>query len=499
MSEPEDSPRSYQPYSPRVLAHLRSPVNPGTLEDPDATGTAGSHSCGDLVGFHLRVEAGRVVEVRFQAFGCPATIAAASEISLRLRGATLLEAARLGGEEVADHLGLPAHKRGCSAVAADALHDALEDWVRSGTDLVDPESTVPGGVLVAMSGGVDSAVTAPELRDSGARVVGVTFRLWSDPACGVGSGCCSPETVMRARRTAHDLGLPHLTVDLAEAFHESVVKLFVAEYSRGRTPNPCVACNSELRFSALVELAERLGLERAATGHYARLVGDPPRLARAMDPRKDQSYVLARVAPDLLGRMIFPLGSLTKIETRARAREAGLEVHDAEESQEICFIPDDDYRRFLGERLGDRPGPIIDRTGAILGDHRGAYRFTVGQRKGLGVQSQDPLYVTNVRPSDGAIVVGSRHDLAVSEVVLGSVVRHGPVGEPLTAQLRSSGLVVPVRVSDRDGAVTLTLLDHVYGVALGQTGVVYADELVVLAGSIEATVPTAGGSSAPML
>lgn len=483
-----------------MLGHLSSPVGPGRLEGPHAGGSAGSHSCGDLVEFSLSVGAGRIAEARFQAFGCPATIASASEISRRLQGATLLEAARLGSDEIADYLRLPDSKRACSLVAADALHDALEDWVRGGWDLVEPGSGSSSGVLVAMSGGVDSAVAALELRDSGADLVGVTFRLWSDPTCTVGSGCCSPETVMRARRTAHALGIPHLTVDLGGPFYESVVEGFVREYSEGRTPNPCVTCNSAVRFSALARLADRLGLRRAATGHYARLVGDAPRLTRGVDPGKDQSYVLARVSPDLLGRMVFPLGCLTKEQTRNKARAARLEVHDAEESQEICFIPDDDYRRFLAERLGDRPGIIVDRSGAVLGTHRGAYRFTVGQRRGLGIHSPEPLYVTHVRTADEAIVVGARADLAVSEVRLGSVVHHGPATPPLTAQLRSNGLVVPVRIRAEAGRdVTLTLLEPAYGVACGQTGVVYSGDAVVLAGSIDETIPVAEGSFAPML
>lgn len=485
MMDSQDPPRSYRPYSPQVLEHVRAPVHAGDLQSADARGFAGSHSCGDMVRFALRIADGRVSEARFQAFGCPATIASASEICARIQGATLLEAASMGHEAIADHLDLPEHKRGCSAVAADALHDALEDWVRSGLALVEPGRTASGGVLVAMSGGVDSAVAALELGSTGAPLVGVTFRLWSDPTCAVGSGCCSPETVARARRTAHGLGIPHLTVDLTGPFYTRVVEEFVREYAAARTPNPCVTCNSALRFSALLELADRLGLERAATGHYARLVGDPARLARAADPRKDQSYVLARVDPRLLERMVFPLGDMTKTQVRSIARAAGLEVHDAEESQEICFIPDDDYRRFLEERLGPRVGPIIDGAGTVLGTHAGTYRFTVGQRKGLGLRSPDPLFVTDIRAGDDAVIVGRRSDLEVAVVDLGSVVRHGPATGTLTAQLRSNGLVVPVTLSETDGGVRLTLLEGAHGVARGQTGVVYSDTAVVLAGSIE--------------
>ena len=421
MTPPRRSHGPSRRYSPRVLAHLQSAPGAGMLDTADAEGSAGSQFCGDLVHIRLRLEAGVIVDARFQAFGCPATIAAAAEIVSRLPGCDLVEAACLGHEFIADELALPDHKRACSEVAADALHNALEDWVRGPAPLSRPAQSTPATVLVAMSGGVDSSVAALLSRREGLQPVGVTFRLWSDPSCSVGAGCCSPETVLRARRVAHALGMPHVTVDLTDDFHRTVVDDFVKEYAAARTPNPCVACNYMLRFSALVELADRLGIERVATGHYARLLGTPRRLHRAADPAKDQAYVLARVASELLERVEFPLGELSKPEVRRLAKAAGLEVHDAEESQEICFIPDDDYRRFLTERLGVARGPIIDREGREFGAHEGAYRFTIGQRKGLGLAMGDPVYVSDIR-ADGAVVVGPREELLVDEVVLRNVV-----------------------------------------------------------------------------
>ncbi len=428
------------------------------------------------------------MDARFQAFGCPATIATAAEIVSRLPGCDLVEAARLSHESIADELALPEHKRACSEVAADALHNALEDWVRRAAPLSRPGISRRATVLVAMSGGVDSSVAALLLREAGLQPVGVTFRLWSDPSCSVGSGCCSPETVLRARRVAHTLSMPHVTVDLTEDFHRTVVEDFVREYAAARTPNPCVACNYMLRFSALVDLADRLGIERVATGHYARLLGTPPRLHRAADPAKDQAYVLARVAPELLERVEFPLGELSKPHVRGLAKEAGLEVHDAEESQEICFIPDDDYRRFLTERLGVARGLIIDRGGRELGTHEGAYRFTVGQRRGLRLAMGDPVYVSEIR-ADGAVVVGPREELLVDEVGLNDVVWHSAVKDErdLTAQLRSSGLTVPAWLEQTASGLDLRLKTEVAGVARGQTGVVFEGDRVVLAGAIHRT------------
>lgn len=445
----------------------------------------------------LQVEAGAIVDAGFQAFGCPATIATASEIVTQLPGLDLLEAAHLNHEDVAARLALAEHKRGCSEVAADALYGALEDWVRTPAAISRPGVQRQGAVLVAMSGGVDSSAAALILKQEGLTPVGVTFRLWSDPTCSSGGGCCSPETVLRARRVAHALGMAHVTVDLTGEFYDVVVDDFVQEYAAGRTPNPCVVCNSRLRFSALAQIADRLGIDKIATGHYARLLGSPPRLHRALDPEKDQAYVLSRVDPGLLERVVLPLGELTKPEVRRLARDAGLETHDAKESQEICFIPDDDYRRFLAERLGVAGGPIIDRQGRVLGEHRGTYRFTIGQRKGLGLAAPEPLYVCAIH-DDGAVVVGTRDDLLVGEVELRDVVAHSTAvpGKDLTIQLRSSGLVVPATVTVEGRRSTVRLAEPVSGVATGQTGVVFAGDRVVLAGAIHETQPLrAPGSS----
>jgi tRNA-specific 2-thiouridylase len=463
---------------------MQAPEGVGRVQPADAVGEAGSEACGDLVRISLSVREGIIDEAAFQAFGCPATIATASESILSLRGRDILQAARLGREELAERLALPEHKLDCSSIAVDALHAALEDWVRRDIRLVPEGRHLESAVLLAMSGGVDSSAAALFLKDEGYRPVGVTFRLWSDPSCALGSGCCSPETVLRARRIAHSLDMPHLTVDLTDEFYAVVVADFVAQYESAQTPNPCVTCNAGLRFSALAALADRLGIGQVATGHYARMSGEPARLHRARDGAKDQSYVLARVSPTLLDRVIFPLGAVTKPEARARAREAGLEVHDAPESQEICFIPDDDYRRFLFERLGDRPGLLVDGAGKSLGSHRGAYRFTVGQRKGIGLASAEPLYVSDVRV-DGTVVVGTRRDLSVTTVVLADVVRHGrPSTGELTVQLRSSGLVVAASLDDRGDVAVVNLHAPVEGVARGQTGVVFEGEEVVLAGRI---------------
>ncbi len=279
-----------------------------------------------------------------------------------LAGLTLLEAAAVGGE----------------TLAADALANALGPLVRARRD--------PDRVAVAMSGGVDSAVA---LLRAGPNAVGVTLRLWLDPE-GPGSerACCSPDAVIAARQTCHSLGLPHVTLDLREEFRRTVVAPFISGYARGQTPNPCTRCNGTFRFAELLAFTRRIGAAKLATGHYARIVSHRGRLllARGASGEKDQSYMLAALDPARLERIWFPLGDQGKDETRAEAAQAGLAVAVRPESQEACFLAGADYRDFL-ERHGAeaRPGAIVDQEGNEVGRHEGTWRFTPGQRKGVGI------------------------------------------------------------------------------------------------------------------
>src|SRR6187551_1731945 len=275
-----------------------------------------------------------------------------------LSGLTLLEAAAVPGE----------------TLAADAVANALAGVFRA--------APKPGRVAVAMSGGVDSAVA---LVRAGADAVGVTLRLWLDPAGPTNErACCSPDAVVRARETCHALGLPHVTLDLREAFRDAVVQPFVDGYAAGLTPNPCMRCNGAFRFDRLVDFARRAGADVLWTGHYARIAErDGLRLvARATDPAKDQSYMLATVDPAMLEHVAFPLGTSTKEKVRAEAAAAGLAVARRPESQEACFLAGGDYRSFLARSgVGATPGPIVDEAGRELGRHAGIWHFTPGQRR----------------------------------------------------------------------------------------------------------------------
>jgi tRNA-specific 2-thiouridylase len=403
----------------------------------------GDSARGEEIAFvGLLVDGDRIVE------------ADAPGISRSLAGLTLLEAAAVPGE----------------TLAADALANALAQVFRAEPD--------PGRVAVAMSGGVDSAVALLRAGDS---AIGVTLRLWLDPA-GPDSerACCSPEAVIAARETCHALGIPHVTLDLREAFRRAVVEPFVAGYARGETPNPCGRCNGEFRFDELLAFAGRAGAATLWTGHYARIVERDGRrlLARAADPEKDQSYMLAPLDPALLDRIEFPLGDQTKAETRGEAGAAGLEVAQRRESQEACFLAGDDYRVFLQRRgLDAAEGAIVDEEGRELGRHDGVWRFTPGQRRGIGVAAPEPLYALRTDAVTNTLVVGPRGSLACSRVEARGIL-HSPV-ERVEAKLRYRSPALPARVTSTPGGFALELDRPAYGVAPGQIAALYDDGAVV--------------------
>ena len=374
-----------------------------------------------------------------------------------LGGLTLLEAAAVPGE----------------TLAADALANALAQVFHAAPN--------PDRVAVAMSGGVDSAVA---LLRAGPRAVGVTLRLWIDPAAPDSErACCSPEAVIAARETCHALGLPHVTLDLREEFRRAVVAPFVRGYARGETPNPCIRCNGSFRFAELLAFAERAGASRLATGHYARIVEHRGRrlLARARDPQKDQTYMLARLDPRLLGRIWFPLGEQTKEETRAEAARAGLAVAGRTESQEACFLGGGDYRDFVRRHgVEEAAGEIVDEHGQELGSHDGFWRFTPGQRRGLGVAAGEPLFVLRTDPGANTVVVGPRESLAVETISARGRLYVRVNRAEVKWRYRSPA--VPAAVEEIEHGFRLALEMPAYAVAPGQAVVLYENDVVVGAG-----------------
>jgi tRNA-specific 2-thiouridylase len=397
--------------------------------------------------------------VRLEVDGQRIVRADAPGLERDLAGLTLLAAASVGGEPL----------------AVDALANAIGPAVKASRD--------PARTAVAMSGGVDSAVA---LLAAGERAVGVTLRLWVDPnATASERVCCSPAAVITARETCHRLGFPHVTLDLRERFRSAVVEPFASGYARGETPNPCVRCNGAFRFDELLRFARRIGAARLATGHYARIVerGEGLAIARGADEHKDQSYMLATLDPGVLDRLWFPLGGQTKEETRRQALAAGLEAATRPESQEACFLGGDDYRVFLTRHgLADAPGALVDEAGQKVGTHDGYWRFTPGQRRGLGVAAAEPLYALGSDPLSNTVVVGPRASLARRRVtVRGRLHRDA---RRVEAKLRHRSPAVAATVASTPRGFELLLDEPFYGVAPGQTAVLYDEDVIVGAGTI---------------
>jgi tRNA-specific 2-thiouridylase len=373
-------------------------------------------------------------------------------------------------------------------------------------------------IVVGMSGGVDSSVAAALLVEQGWDVVGITLRVWPwrepEEARKRFGSCCSPETVDDARRVAGRLGIPYYLLNSEREFDRTVIDNFASEYRAGRTPVPCVVCNRDVKFGSLLRRARAWEAAAVATGHYARVRQDPQTgrslLFRGRDPRKDQSDFLWPLVQSQLAAANFPVGDLTKDEVRAKARALGLPVADKPESMEICFIPDDDYRGFLRQRIPDafRPGPIVDRTGRQLGEHGGLAAYTVGQRRGLGLASDRPLYVLALDPARNAVVVGEENALE-TERLLADEVNFIPFDWPqeeirVTAKIRHShtpapAVVRPVAGSQAQPAgpqaqpgerrVEVLFDAPQRAVTPGQSVVFYQGDLVVGGGIISAEAP----------
>ncbi|MDD5232338.1 MAG: tRNA 2-thiouridine(34) synthase MnmA [Syntrophales bacterium] len=345
-------------------------------------------------------------------------------------------------------------------------------------------------VLVAMSGGIDSSVSAWLLKEQGHLVSGLTMRLKRREGAG-GSESCSPDAAAEAKSVAERLDIPHRTLDLSEKFEDAVVRPFLDAYARGRTPNPCMECNRVLKFGVLLSAAGEMGFDFLATGHYARLEsnGTGTVLKKAKDRNKDQSYFLGMVALKDLSGCLFPLGAYTKEEVYGISRRAGLAAGGKKESQDLCFIAGRDYRSFLAGRIAMEPGPIVHRDGRILGRHKGIANYTVGQRSRLGRGGGEPLYVTFIDVNKNRIVVAERASLRSGGLIacgLNLLAAEWPSRASVKIRYRKAD--IPCRIHSEGEKLRVEFEEEQEGVTPGQAAVFYAGETVVGGGIIEGTL-----------
>lgn len=456
----------------RFAEHLQFPQGRSPAPSGAHRGNAGGAACGDLITVWLQTDGLQITAAGFEASGCGATTASGSAAVTLAEGLDLLDAAKIDAAAISEELGtLSPGKFHAADLASDALAVAIGHAVMAAP----PRALDGDHVLVALSGGVDSAVAAQLEVEAGRRVACVTLELWRSEENDAERSCCSASAVRVARSVAHRAGLPHLTIDLRAAFRAGVVEPYLAGHAAGRTPNPCIACNGDVRIDAMVDLADRIGAATLVTGHYAKLTDGL--LTTAVDPAKDQAYMLSRLTPETLQRLRFPVGELTKPEVRELAERAGISVAKRPESQDLCFLAGTGKRAFLQKhgQIADAPGPIVTTSGELLGEHRGLHTVTVGQRRGLGLGGGPPRYVIDTDTESRTVIVGSAEELDVDVVELIDLRLHRSAAAVDNVRLRYHAKTVPAVL---DGT-TLRLGRPFPGAAPGQAASLLCGDVVV--------------------
>lgn len=482
--------------NPRLIEHFERPRNAGKISDHNCKGKDSSLDSKIIIIYYALIRDGIIRDISFRTFGCSYSIAASSLITELAKGKDLFSAAKIWEKDIEERLGMfPPGKKISLQVALGAYHAMLSSYIPSLYE-EKPFSEKESRIAVALSGGLDSSMAARILKDEGNEVAGLTMKIMPDdsplPEKRVTSWMSSD--IYSARSVCSLLGIPHFTVDLSASFDKDIVKFFCSEYLKGRTPNPCVECNKLIKFGKLLETARILGAKYIATGHYCSVERKPGNglftVRKGKDLSKEQSYVFWKLDQSQLSRIKTPLGGYTKDEVRLKSRDLLASLEERDESQDICFIPNNSYQDFLKSRISDPgSGKILDKKGKKIGEHRGIPYYTIGQRRGLGVSHVRPLYVMKIIPEENVIIAGEKDELLRDSAVLKDVnfiSGRTPPGEfkaEVKIRYNSPPAMARITMQEKDRAKAI-FEKPVSSVTPGQSAVFYEGDMLLGGGVI---------------
>ncbi|NQT67527.1 MAG: tRNA 2-thiouridine(34) synthase MnmA [Actinobacteria bacterium] len=401
-----------------LILHFEKPHNIGEISSPDAVGRSDGPECPGNIIFTARINKNIIRDIKFKAYGCNYTIAASSYLTTLIKNKDILESTLITEKELEKYLGkFPSRKRYVLTIAINALQNLISDYI-SKPDTGNIYKKKNKKVAVAMSGGIDSSMAAKILKDSSWEVIGITMKLLPDNFDWKNNTktCCSRKDIEAARKVSLKLNIPHVVINFIQPFEEKIINPFCLEYQHGRTPNPCVECNKYIKFGVLLEKIKTLGASYLATGHYCRIdkssISGLYEIKKGFDKSKDQSYVLWKLNQDQISQIKTPMGMFSKDEVRKKTNSIFPFLEKKSESQDICFIPDDNFHSFLASKLKNiKEGVVININGKNIGTHKGCPFYTIGQRKGLGISYSKPLYVKEIIPEKNIIIAGEEKDI----------------------------------------------------------------------------------------
>ncbi len=479
-----------------LIKHFEKPHNVGEISNPDAAGISGRISCPGHIRFTAKINKNIISDVKFKALGCNYTIAAASYLTTLIKNKDILESTLITEKEIEEYLGkFPKEKKYVLDMAISALTNLITDYIsKSHTANIYQKNNKR--VAAAMSGGIDSSMAAKILKDHGWEVIGVTMKLLPDDFDWKNNikTCCSYKDIKTARKVALKLNIPHIVLDLIHPFQEKIIDPFCLEYKKGHTPNPCVECNRNIKFGILLKKIKILGASYLATGHYCRIEKLPAsrlyKIKKGMDESKDQSYVLWKLSQDQISRIKTPMGEFSKNNIKKEIKKFFPFLKKKSESQDICFIPENNYHSFLKSKIKNiREGPILNTGGKIIGTHKGYLFYTIGQRKGLGISYSKPLYVKEIIPEKNIIIAGEEKDILQKtlKVKNTSFIAGSPLANIFKAmvKVRYNSREAPAKIKITGKKTALITFDESQkAITPGQSAVFYDGDILLGGGVI---------------